>query len=334
MNVKGTIKNAIGIVCESPLLRPQVRRSALHSVNVVYSHYIGNPDPHYMAFYNGCTVSKFTEDLKRLSRVFDFAPLSEVVADQSAASDRNRPILAVTFDDGLDLRESGAMEVLDRYGVKATAFVITSCVDNKKMMWRHMLSAIQTLVPEHVWLAHYDNLALGHGIKPIESGQDLLAASRRWDMRHKDGLAAELWTQCQLPPVEEYLAQKRPYFSWAGLRSWIAAGHSVGFHTHTHPYCSKLQKADLESELIQPALELKRQLGLEELSLSYPFGDRLQPSLEHELFDMKIFKALFGIRGFRRKGGPNDKLERAGIEGPDLGWAVFAANLLRGLGWA
>jgi peptidoglycan/xylan/chitin deacetylase (PgdA/CDA1 family) len=287
-----------------------------------------------MAFYNGCTASRFSETLKRLNRVFDFAPLSEVVADQSTASARKRPLMAVTFDDGLDLRESGAMEVLDHYRIRATSFVITSCVDNQKMMWRHMLSAIQALAPDSVWRPQYNKLMLSRGLDPIERGQSLLVASSRWDMRRKDELAAELWNECQLPPVENYLAERRPYFGWEGLRAWLDAGHSVGFHTHTHPYCSRLQRSDLDSEFIQPAMELKRRLGLEELSLSYPFGDRLPPSLEHELFETGIFKALFGIRGFRRKGGSNDKLERAGIEAPNLGWAVFAANLLGGMGWA
>jgi peptidoglycan/xylan/chitin deacetylase (PgdA/CDA1 family) len=334
MNFKGSIKSVLGAICESPVLRPNVRRSALHSVNVVYSHCVGNPGPHYTAFYNGCTASRFSKDLQRLSRVFDFAPLNEVLADQSSTSVRDRPILAVTFDDGLDLRKSGAMEVLDRHGIKATAFVITSCIDNQKMMWRHMLSAIQAMVPDRGWISQYNELALNHGLAPIEDGQNLLAASRRWDMKHKDELAAELWNRCQLPPVGDYLAEKCPYFGAEGLRSWLAAGHSVGFHTHTHPYCSQLQRADLEDEFIQPALELKQRLGLDELSLSYPFGDRLQPSLEHELFETGIFKAFFGIRGFQQKGVSNEKLERANIEGPDLGWAVFAANVLRGLGWA
>jgi peptidoglycan/xylan/chitin deacetylase (PgdA/CDA1 family) len=334
MKFKGSIKSVLGAICESPLLRPQVRRSALRSVNVVYSHCVGNPGPHYTAFYNGCTAARFSEDLQRLSRVFDFAPLDEVLADQSSTSVRDRPILAVTFDDGLDLRESGAMEVLDRHGIKATAFVITSCLDNRKMMWRHMLSAIQTMVSDRVWRAKYNELALNHGLDPIEGGQDLMAVSRRWDMKHKDELAAELWNRCQLPPVETYLAEKRPYFGGEGLRSWLAAGHSIGFHTHTHPYCSQLQSTDLEGEFIQPALELKQRLGLGELSLSYPFGDRLQPALEHELFETGIFKAFFGIRGFKQKGVSNEKLERANIEGPGLGWAVFAANLLGRRGWA
>ena len=323
MSLKTTIKKYVGAACESRFLLPMVRRSALNSVNVVYYHHLGDPAPHYQAFYNGCTASKFAQDLECLSRVFDFAPLSDVLACEHGEGSRGRPKLAVTFDDGFNLRSQGVMQILEDYGVKATTFVITSCIDNRRMMWRHMLSAIQTLMPESVWRPQYNELALSGGFRPIEHGEGLLKAASRWEMRHKDEWAALLWTRCELPPISEYLAERQPYFGWTGLEEWITAGHSVGFHTHTHPYCSRLQQADMESELIQPAIYLKQRLGIEELSFSYPFGDRLQPDLEHVLFEQGVFKALFGIGGFSRKGVSNEKLDRAGVEGDHIGWIVF-----------
>ena len=157
---------------------PIVRHSSLDAINVIYYHHVGDPAPHYKAFYNGCTAAKFAQDLECLSRVFDFSPLSEVLASKRGEESRGRPKLAVTFDDGFDLGNQGVMQIMEHYGVKATTFVITSCIGNRRMMWRHMLSAIHTLAPESVWGPQYNELAVACGFRPIERGEGLLAAAR------------------------------------------------------------------------------------------------------------------------------------------------------------
>ena len=328
MNLKTTIKQAVGAAFGSRFLMPIVRRASLDAINVIYYHHVGDPAPHYKAFYNGCTAARFAQDLECLSRVFDFSPLSEVVASKRGEASRGRPKLAVTFDDGFDLGNQGVMQIMEHYGVKATTFVITSCIGNRRMMWRHMLSAIHTLAPQSVWGSQYNALAVAYGFRPIERDEGLLVAARRWEMRHKDEWAALLWGRCDLPPISEYLAENQPYFGWTGLERWIAAGHAVGLHTHTHPFCSRIQQEDLESEIIHPAVRLRQRLCMDELCFSYPFGDRLQPDLEHVLFERGLFKALFGIGGFSGQGLSNEKLERAGVEGAHIGWTVFGGSVL------
>ena len=71
-------------------------------------------------------------------------------------------------------------------------------------------------------------------------------------------------------------------------------------------------------------MDLMQRLALGEMSLSYPFGDRLPPVVEEELFRKGIFAALFGIKGFRRRGATNRRLERAGVEDIGAGWAFLA----------
>jgi peptidoglycan/xylan/chitin deacetylase (PgdA/CDA1 family) len=224
----------------------------------------------------------------------------------------------------------GVMEVLARFGVPATTFVITSCVDNHALMWRHKLSAIRSLVPDATCVAEYNKLAGAKSLPPIQSSGQLMDAASHWNMTAKDSLAAELWENCRLPPLGEYLSAHKPYFSWDGLCQWLAAGHSVGFHTHSHPYCARLQEADLEAELIGPAMNLKNKLNLKELCLSYPFGSRLLRPLEDKIFSGNTFKAIFGIKGFRKKGTSNQRLERAGVEQDGVGWPVFAHSLMNG----
>jgi peptidoglycan/xylan/chitin deacetylase (PgdA/CDA1 family) len=328
MSLKKRMKTILGAAVDGPLTRGWVSRAAQQSVNVVYYHFVGATSPHYEAFYSGCTISKFSKDLRLLNQIFDFAPLEQVAGPTARFNHGGRPTIAITFDDGFDLEDCGAMEVLNDHGIKATTFVITSCVDNRKMMWRHALSAIQTLAPE-AWKEQYMKLALSVGSTPLGSNSSLMEVTRTWDMNRKDEWAATLWRMCCLPPIEAYLAENRPYFGWEGLRRWLAAGHSVGFHTHTHPYCSRLTRDDLDEELIRPASRLKETLGLSELSLSYPFGDRLPRDLEHELVERRVFNSCFGIRGFSKKGTSPQSLERTGVEGSNVGWSVFAASVLR-----
>jgi peptidoglycan/xylan/chitin deacetylase (PgdA/CDA1 family) len=120
---------------------------------------------------------------------------------------------------------------------------------------------------------------------------------------------------CELPPIHQYLAEKRPYFDWNGMQQWVKAGHSIGFHTHTHPFCSRLSPDQIETEVAQPATELKNRLGVDDVCFSYPFGDRFAPAMEHELFRRGLFKALFGTKGFVTRGTSNARFERLGLEG-------------------
>jgi peptidoglycan/xylan/chitin deacetylase (PgdA/CDA1 family) len=324
MSLRGNLKRVIGTTCKSPLFRPYIVRSFEKSINVVYYHYIGSAAPHYRAFYNGCTTATFAEHLSCLSRVFEFASLNEVLAAAPVAKKQGRPLLAITFDDGLDLNQEQTLELLARYKIKATTFVITSCLDNRRLMWRHALSAIQNLVSPEVLVDAYNALAQTWHAPAIGFANNLLSATSQWETHQKDDRVRELWKRCGLPPQDDYLGEKKPYFSMAGLRDWIRAGHNVGFHTHTHPYCSKLEKADLQAEILEPAKALKEALKRPDLCLSYPFGDRLQPALETAIYQFGLFRALFGIRGFASKKTSFDRLERAGAEGVQLGWPVFA----------
>ena len=329
MSLKSNLKNAIGIVCESPCFRPYLKRAANGLVNVIYYHHVGIPDPHYQAFYSGCTLSRFQDDLERLGRVYDFVSLDEVVDATIDPLGRKRPTLALTFDDGFDLRKSGVMKVLAGRGIKATTFLITSCIGNEKLMWRHALSAIQTLVTAERWRTEYVRLVQDVGFPPLNDRASLISASNHWAMRQKDDWVAWLWKRCGLPAIEDYLQDKTPYFDLEGLQAWLSAGHSIGFHTHTHPFCSKLTPADLASEIIEPAAKLRQVFGLSHPPyLSYPFGDRLQPGLEQELFRQGSFKAFFGIGGFKHRGASNATLERAGTERNRVGWTVFASTVL------
>ena len=100
-----------------------------------------------------------------LGRHFEFAPLSEVLADNAAGGSSRR--LAVTFDDGFDLIAGGALDVLNAHRVKATSFVLTAMLGNRGLMWRNKLSAILALRSAETCVRAYNALADRAGMPRI-----------------------------------------------------------------------------------------------------------------------------------------------------------------------
>ena len=212
------IKKAIAALAATPMAVYAIRHLARHDANIIYYHHVGGACPHYDAFYAGCTASRFADDLHWLSRLFTFAPLDEILERSPATRASRRPRLAITFDDGFNLCRPEMIDILDRYGIKATTFVITSCLDNARLMWRHMLSVIQSLVPEEVWRARFDQLAIERNFASAAPGESVLRATRSWPPHSKDAWAEALWGRCGLRPRAEYLEANKPVLHLARPR--------------------------------------------------------------------------------------------------------------------
>jgi len=325
MNARAAVKSAIGHVALAPGVVGRTRSSLHDRVNVAYLHYVGGYEPYYDGYYTGLTLERFDRDLTRLARHFDFRPLREVVSDTPPSG--SAPTLAITFDDGFDLLRNGVLDVLDRHGVKATTFVVTSTLGNTNLMWRNKLCTIRALSPQETYLHEYNEMVDARGLPPIAVPAAMMRESERWPQDLKDALCDELWQRCGLPELESFLAEHTPYLTWDGLRTLLERGHDVGLHTHTHPYCSRLGPEEVEAEVVAPAALLRARLGLDFLPFSYPFGVRLRAETERALCERGVFDAAFGIEGFSPRGTPNHRLERAPIE-RELLYPVFGKALL------
>lgn len=307
MNPRALVKQTLGRAALVPPLSLRTRRSLNGRIDVVYYHYVGSDNPWFHEFYGDTTLQRLDHDLKLLSRWFTFAPLRDVVVG-TAVGVGGKPPLAVTFDDGLDL--GAGLDLLERYGVKATTFVITDCIDNENLMWRNKLSAIKALRSGDAIVRAYGTL----GIAPIAEGRELMRASTAWAMSRKDEFADALWKAVEMPPLAEFLAEHKPYLGWDDLREWRSRGHEVGLHTKTHPYCVRLRGEEIDEEVVEPAALLRERLGLDWLALSYPFGARLPLPIEADLHSQGVFDSALGIAGFAPAGTPPHRLERASAE--------------------
>lgn len=297
----------------SSLASGRLGRELQRRVNIVYYHYIGEPTPFYASFHEGVTLARLDEDLAELGKRFRFAPLDRVI-DGGETRGSKPPLLAVTFDDGFDLLGTGVADVLEAHGVRATSFLITSCLDNRNLMWRNKLSALRAMSPERQLVSAFNDAVAGRGLPRVRAAGEIFVASDAWPMGAKDELADAIWASCPMPGLTSFLAGHRPYFEDAGLREWLSRGHSIGLHTRTHPYCDRLDANEIEREIVEPAAELKRKFGLKRLWFSYPFGSRLPRATEERLAEEGVVDCALGIRGCAPRGTPPRQLERASAE--------------------
>ena len=61
--------------------------------------------------------------------------------------------------------------------------------------------------------------------------------------------------------------------SWQELEQLAKAGITVGCHTATHPYLSRLPAADLEEELYRSRSAIEDRIGMAVETFAYPYGD-------------------------------------------------------------
>jgi peptidoglycan/xylan/chitin deacetylase (PgdA/CDA1 family) len=305
---------------------PVTRRALERRTKIVFAHHVGPPAQHHVAFGPALTQMQLDDHLTTLGRHFEFASLSDVLEHNTDGSGSSQ-MLAVTFDDGFDLLQSGALEVLNAHGVKATTFVLTAMLDNRGLMWRNKLSAIQTLRSEETYVSANNRLMESIGSPGIHDASEFLSAAMRWDMGRKEELVDALWAACDMPPLSDYLDEHRPYFSTEALARWVADGHAVGLHTHTHPDCARLDDDGVRAEIIEPARRLSAELKVASLAFSYPFGRRCSAAHERMLAETGILQCALGIRGFSQRGTSPFRLERASIEG-DMRFSVYGKALL------
>ena len=281
--------------------------------NIIYYHFIGEPTPYYGLDDAGYVLSHFKRDILKLERYFKFVPIRDLLSEPWKKG--SKPMAALTFDDGFDMITNGVMDFLDTLGISATTFVITSCVDNRRLMWRNKLMSIRQTVPTKVYIGSFNELARRHGLPTIAKPSELLSASATWPMSEKERWVNELWAACGMEPEADFLQRHHPYFTSTGLKEWVEHGHSIGLHTDTHVFCDRLNAEEIQSEIVAPAQLLKAQFDIDWLPFAYPFGNPLKAETARHLCSSGLLSCLLGVRGFARRGTPPYRLERANAQG-------------------
>jgi peptidoglycan/xylan/chitin deacetylase (PgdA/CDA1 family) len=262
------------------------RRTSLPWLPVITFHRVANVNPHY-AFDEdvvGVNPKEFERQLSILRDHFTPVTSMDVVRLIDGRSLPKNPVL-VTFDDGYRDNYEIALPLLLRYGIKATFFIATDYISQRRMFWWDRIAfTIKAAARPKLILKYPHPMVLDLTTPEMRkaSTKTLLRVVKSTYELDLDRFLAELTCAAEVAwsgDVERDLADGL-LMTWDQVRALRAAGMDVQSHTRTHRVLQTLNPERALAELVESRVELERELGERVFAVSYPVGHTINDRLD------------------------------------------------------
>jgi peptidoglycan/xylan/chitin deacetylase (PgdA/CDA1 family) len=221
----------------------------------------------------------FQEILELLTRHFFPIALDEAVEKLKKGMDLPERAVSLTFDDGYLDNFTVALDILSKYGIKATFFIPVNQIENQENYWWDLLYQIGTRNPGDLAALADEQKAL-----PEEIISLIKEMTRKTDKERKsvfrecvrllNGTNAVKRGQfiAELRRISIPKDQERLLLNWDEVREMSRQGHAIGSHTLSHRLLTQLDEVDARQEIVESKTALSRKIKKEVVGFSYPRG--------------------------------------------------------------
>jgi peptidoglycan/xylan/chitin deacetylase (PgdA/CDA1 family) len=220
--------------------------------------------------------------LSHLAAHFSCTSLIDAFERWQSGQAEERPLLAITFDDGSLDNYEHARPVLGRLALKASFYIPVGLIDERIGPWHDRLG-FALLRSVAVLRKHrdtnFDELLAPFGCGSADLGallpEDAVRLAGR-SVTHAKQLSPAL--RAHAVAALEAALDGDPVPDWAGLMSWeqirelAGEGHEIGSHSLTHPLLPDLDDSALREEVVTSRERLAKAIGSEVRSFCYPNG--------------------------------------------------------------
>lgn len=269
---------------------------------VTLHHLVSSDDvPHVKHLYCYKDEGRFQNDVDEILKRYVPISAADLLRAISGGGDLpgKRQVL-FTFDDGLRETHDTIAPILAAKGAPGLFFVITDCVDNKALMYRHKASVIVDALKYSRTSDASKNAILsllseaGVEVDRRSNLTDAILCIGYEKRTLLDRVAAVLEVD-----FNEYLRRHKPYVTSEQIRSLKKGGFSVGAHSLDHPPFEHISPEEQVRQTTDSLGFVKTNYGVEQSYFAFPYGDT---GVGLGYFE-RIASAVdltFGTRGFER----------------------------------
>jgi len=246
-------------------------------VSILTYHHVADQDAAY-PYDPGvadATPAQFRRQIELLARYGTPIGIEELVRGFEGAPLPKNPVM-VTFDDGYRSCHDVALPILRAVGMRATFFVPTAFVSERRLYWweRVAVALTQARVATATLAYPYPFVVEARDPGAQRLLTDVIKNTPSLDVER---FLAELCRALGVHWDREIEAEHADnvVMTWDHLRGLVRAGMDVESHSRRHRVLQTLDNDELYDELAGSRAELEAQLGRPIRAIAYPVGRRV-----------------------------------------------------------
>ncbi len=251
------------------------------TVTIITYHHIAERDPQYLydPDVSDASPAQFRRQMETIARYCTPIGIDELLRAVEGGPLPKNPVM-VSFDDGYRSCSDTALPILRAVGVRATFFIATSYVSQRKLYWWEKNALLLNNATKTGRLTYPTEILLDpHLPNTRKVLNDTIKNTPNLDVdQFQTDVAAALGVEWS-PAIEAAYAD-RLMMTWDQIRALARAGMDIESHSRSHRVLQTLDDANLASELTGSREDLEAQLGRPVRAIAYPVGRRIQRELK------------------------------------------------------
>ena len=205
--------------------------------------------------------------------------------ERLGARDSDKPLMAITIDDGQLDNLTFAVPVFEDIGARATFYIPTGVIGGKKLLWHDQVAfAWSSLRPRIILdlLSACDAIPGDQVVSDIGLFMEFLKSISP-ERRHRIAAA--------LSEANTFYPEWARLMSWDEVRSLHAAGHEIGSHAISHGLLPQMSVDAQRREITDSGQTIAKEIGCHPKSFCYPngsFNDVTLKILSNSLYENAV----------------------------------------------